>query len=98
MKLYTMAIGAGLGYLAGNERARRKTIDAVKQLKGSPQAKAIEDRVSTKANELSSKVTRKIDVSEPANGTPTVGAADAVDTSPHSYSSAPLTPNHSVIG
>jgi hypothetical protein len=107
MKFYTMAIGAGLGYLAGNERARRKTIDTFKQLKGSPQAKAIEDRVSTKANELTSKVTRRIDVTEPANGAPTIGGADAVDTSSKSshssapkssYSSAPLTPDHSVIG
>ena len=99
MKFYTIAIGAGLGYLAGNEQARRKTIDAVKQLKGSPQAKAIEDRVSTKANELTSKVTRKIDVTESSNGAPMVGGADAVDTSSkRSYSSAPLTPDHSVIG
>lgn len=102
MKMYTMAIGAGLGYLAGNEQARRKAIDTVKQLKGSPQAKAIESKVSTKANELTSKVTRRIDVSEtsnaPANGSPNIGGADSVDTSKRSYSSAPLTPDHSVIG
>jgi hypothetical protein len=99
MKFYTIAIGAGLGYIAGNEQARRKTIDAFKQLKGSPQAKAIEDKVSTKASELTSKVTGSIDLPESTNGAPTIGGADSVDTSSkRSYSSAPLTPNHSVIG
>jgi len=77
MKMYTIAIGAGLGYLAGNEQARRKTIDAFKQLKATPQAKAVEDKVSSKVTELSSKVGGKIDVTTPT----TVGGADSVDTS-----------------
>ena len=102
MKIYTMAIGAGLGYIAGNESARRKTIDTFKRLQGSPQAKALEDKVSTKANALTSKVTRRIDLPESNNGAPdapTIGGADSVDTSAQrSYSSAPLTPDHSVIG
>lgn len=99
MKFYTMAIGAGLGYIAGNAKARSKTIDTFKQLKGSPQAKALESKVSTKANQLTSKVTRtSIDIPESTNGAPTVGGADAVDTSMGSYSSAPLKPDHSVIG
>ena len=102
MKFYTMAIGAGLGYIAGNESARRKTIETFKKLQGSPQAKALEEKVSTKANALSSKVTGRIDLPESSNGglnAPTIGGADSVDTSSQrSYSSSPLTPNHSVIG
>lgn len=81
MKLFTIAIGAGLGYLAGNEQARTKTFDAVKQLTSTPQAKSIEGKVSSKVTDLSSKAAakakRKVDVTDDT----IVGAADAVDTS-----------------
>ena len=46
MKLVTIAIGAGMGYLAGNADARAKTWAALKQAKQSPSAKSLEDKVS----------------------------------------------------
>ena len=46
MKLYTLAIGVGIGYLIGNETARHKAADAVRRVKSSPQAQAVEDKVS----------------------------------------------------
>ena len=52
MKTMGLAIGAGLGYLAGNEQARRKAWELVKQAKGSPPAKAIESKVSDKVTAL----------------------------------------------
>ena len=77
MKLYGIAIGAGLGYLAGNESARTKTLDALKRWKASPQAKAVEDKMSSTATQLSSKVTGKGNTQP----TPLLGGADAADTS-----------------
>jgi hypothetical protein len=78
MKLYTIAIGAGLGYLAGNEQARRKTAEVFHQMKSSPTAKAVEDRVSSKVSDLTSKTSKNdadIDVTDPSY----IGGADAVD-------------------
>lgn len=48
MKLYTIAIGAGLGYLAGNESARRKVMDTARRVQQSPQAQAVEQRLTSK--------------------------------------------------
>jgi hypothetical protein len=84
MKLYAIAIGAGLGYLAGNEQARRKTAEVFNQVKSSQPAKAVEDRVSSKVTELTTKKSRDIDVSDPAFeggiADPSyVGGADTVD-------------------
>jgi hypothetical protein len=53
MKLVTIAIGAGLGYLAGNEEARHKTWAALKQAKQSPSAKSLEGKVSGAVSQLS---------------------------------------------
>ena len=84
MKIYAIAIGAGLGYLAGNEQARRKTFEVFNQVKSSQPAKAVEDRVSSKVTELASKKDREIDISdadfEGGIADPSyVGGADAVD-------------------
>ena len=86
MKLYTIAIGAGLGYLAGNEQARRKTAEVFHQMKSSPTAKAVEDRVSSKVSDLTSKKDADIDVTDPSYvdgiADPSyIGGADAVDPS-----------------
>ncbi|MCZ3389065.1 MAG: hypothetical protein LH645_08055 [Actinomycetia bacterium] len=45
MKMFTIAIGAGIGYLAGNAEARQKTWAALRNVKESRSAKSIEDRV-----------------------------------------------------
>ena len=76
--MYSMAIGAGIGYLAGNPQARRKTAEIFRQLKESPQAKAVEDTLGEKVNTLTAKATgrREIDITDPAYGG---GGADAVD-------------------
>lgn len=55
MKLYSVALGAGIGYLAGNQQARHKTAEFVRNLKASPQAKAMEDKVSHKVNAITEK-------------------------------------------
>jgi hypothetical protein len=86
MKIYAIAIGAGLGYLAGNAQARRKTAEVFKQVKSSPTAKAVEDRVSSKVTELTSKKDREIDMSDTAfesgiSDPSYVGGADSVDPS-----------------
>jgi hypothetical protein len=47
-----LAIGIGIGYLAGNEQARRKAWELIRQAKASPQAKAIEDKVSDKVTSM----------------------------------------------
>ena len=59
MKLFTIAIGAGMGYLAGNAEARTKTWAALKQAKQSPSAKSLEDKVSGAVSQLSDR--RKTD-------------------------------------
>lgn len=78
MKFYAIAIGAGIGYLAGNEQARHKTAEMFKRVKSSPQAKAVEERVSDKVTDLTSKNRNRdvLDVTDPSY----VGGADAVDT------------------
>ena len=53
MKLVTIAIGAGIGYLAGNADARTKTWAALKQAQQSMPAKSIEDKVSGAVSQLS---------------------------------------------
>jgi hypothetical protein len=53
MKLVTIAIGAGLGYLAGNEDARHKTWAALKQAQQSRSAKSLEGKVSGAVSQLS---------------------------------------------
>lgn len=96
MKMYAIAIGAGLGYLAGNEQARRKATELFKQVKASTPAKAVEERVSAKVTDLASKGDRQIDlgdssyasgISDPSY----VGGADAVD--PDEFLSAQSTSN-----
>jgi hypothetical protein len=62
MKMYTMAIGAGIGYLAGNQQARHKTTELFRQLKSSPKTKAVEEKVSEKVNSM-------IDLSSGRSGT-----------------------------
>jgi hypothetical protein len=52
VKTMGLAIGIGIGYLAGNEQARRKAWDLLRQAKASPQAKAIEDKVSDKVTSM----------------------------------------------
>ena len=94
MKLYTIAAAIGVGYIAGNEHARRKTLDTFKQVKSTPPAKAVEDKVSAKVTQLSSKVGGKIAETVPA----TVGGADSVDTSAHIGSTASERPDRSIIG
>lgn len=78
MKLYTMAIGVGIGYLVGNERARHKAADAVRRLKSSPQAKAVEskvsDKVSTLTEGLTDKATSMTNASGPEKGQSSVVA------------------------
>lgn len=69
MKLFTIAIGAGMGYLAGNPDARAKTWAAVKQAKQSPPAKTLEDKVSGAVSQLSDR--RKTD---------SHGTSDAIET------------------
>lgn len=69
MKLATIAIGAGMGYLAGNADARAKTWAALKQAKQSPSAKSLEDKVSGAVSQLSDR--RKTD-SDSATKTPEV--------------------------
>jgi hypothetical protein len=59
MKLYSVAIGAGIGYLAGNQQARHKAAEFVRNLKSSPQAKAVEDKVSHKVSTLTDKAGMK---------------------------------------
>lgn len=54
MKMSKFAIGAGLGYLAGNEQARQRIVDAVKQLRETPQFQAVEDRLAKKTESLTS--------------------------------------------
>jgi hypothetical protein len=69
MKLVTIAIGAGMGYLAGNADARAKTWAALKQAKQSPPAKSLEDKVSGAVSQLSDR--RKSDTPDAAE-TPAV--------------------------
>jgi len=65
-----LAIGVGIGYLAGNEQARHKAWDLLKQAKASPQAKAIEVKVSDKVTSItpgtSSTTNRPNGTSQPA--------------------------------
>ena len=86
MKMALIAIGAGIGYLAGNQRARHKTIDMFKQVKSSPQAKAIEERVSDKVTDLTTRGDRELDITDPSY----IGDADSVDTG--SYTPAHMSP------
>lgn len=78
MKMYSVAIGAGIGYLAGNQQARKKTADLLHQLKASPQAKAVEDKLTEKATTLKAKTTggNGIDLSDSRYGS---GAIPAVE-------------------
>lgn len=76
MKITLIAIGAGIGYLAGNERARRMAFDKVKQIKSSPRTKALEEKVTDKVTNLTSRADRELDVTDPSY----VGDADSVDT------------------
>ena len=97
MKMYAMAIGAGLGYLAGNQQARRKAFDLMKQAKASTPAKAVEERVSAKVTDLKSKGDRQIDLNDSSyssgmSDTSYVAGADAVD--PDEFMSAQGTTNH----
>lgn len=57
MKLFTVALGAGIGigYLAANEDARNKAWASLKQAKESSQAKSIRDEVSGAVSQLSDK-------------------------------------------
>lgn len=71
MKLVTIAIGAGMGYLAGNADARAKTWSALKQAKQSSSAKSLEDKVSGAVSQLSDR--RKSDT---AGTMPTPTVAD----------------------
>ena len=86
MKMYLIAIGAGIGYLAGNQRARQKAVDTFKQVKSSPQAKAIEERVSDKVTDLTTRGDRELDITDPSY----LGDADAVDSG--AYSSSQMSP------
>lgn len=84
MKIYSIAIGAGLGYLAGNDQARRKAFELVKQVKASAPAKAVEERVSEKVTDLASKRKGDSDLASPSYSSgiadPSyVGGADNVD-------------------
>jgi len=97
MKMYAIAIGAGIGYLAGNEQARRKAFDLVKQVKSSTPAKAVEERVSAKVTDLASKGDRRIDLNDSSYSSGLsdqsyVGGADAVD--PDEFMSAQGTSNN----
>lgn len=74
MKLVTIAIGAGMGYLAGNADARAKTWAAVKQAKQSPSAKSLEDKVSGAVSQLSDR--RKSDPTASTSSTGTPAVAD----------------------
>lgn len=62
MKLVTIAIGAGMGYLAGNADARAKTWAALKQAQQSMPAKSIEDKVSGAVSQISDR--RKSDTND----------------------------------
>ncbi len=53
MKLFTIAIGAGVGYLAGNAEARTKTWAALKQAQQSRSAKSLEGKVTGAVSQLS---------------------------------------------
>jgi hypothetical protein len=64
MKIYTLAIGFGLGYVFGNESARRKTMEYFRQMKDSKQAKSLEHRVSEKVTDLTSR--DEMDLSDPS--------------------------------
>lgn len=66
MKLVTIAIGAGIGYLAGNEDARRKTWAALKQAQESRSAKSLEGKVSGAVSQLSDRRQKSDTVDEPA--------------------------------
>jgi hypothetical protein len=66
MKPYTLAIGFGLGYLAGNETARRKALDLIQQAKESRQGKAVESRVSDTVTDLTSRVDPDMGISDPS--------------------------------
>jgi hypothetical protein len=57
MRLPTLLV-AGIGYLAGNEKARRMVMDGVAKLRTTPPARAVEDKVSGQVSELSSKMSR----------------------------------------
>lgn len=56
MKTLGLGVGVAIGYLAGNSEARRKATGAFRQLKATPPAKAIEDRVSSKVTQISSRM------------------------------------------
>jgi len=53
MRLFTIAIGAGVGYLAGNENARTKTWAALKQAQQSRSTKSLEGKVTGAVSQLS---------------------------------------------
>ena len=63
MRLLWIAAGAGIGYLAGNASARRKTMDAIGKVKSSPQMQAVEQRLGDKVTNIASKGDREIDLS-----------------------------------
>jgi hypothetical protein len=63
MKIYSLAAGFGLGYVFGNETARRKTMEYFRQMKDSKQAKSLEHRVSEKVTDLTSR--DDFDLSDP---------------------------------
>jgi hypothetical protein len=58
MKISSAAVFA-LGYLAGNESARTKTMDTLKRWNASPQAKAVEDKVSAKVTSTVTQLSSK---------------------------------------
>lgn len=57
MKTLGLGIGVAIGFLAGNAEARQKTLNAFKSIESSPQAQAVENRVSAKVTQLSSRMT-----------------------------------------
>lgn len=61
MKLFTIALGAGIGigYLAANEDARNKVWASLKQAKESAQAKSIEDKVGGAVSDAVSQLADK---------------------------------------
>lgn len=92
MKLFTIALGAGIGigYLAANEDARTRVFAGLKQAKESPQAKSIEDKVSGAVSQLSDKRRSGHD--------DTATWDDATLSTGDISPAAPLTSDRSVIG
>lgn len=76
MKISTL-MAAGVGYLAGNEKARRMAMDGISKLRTTPPAKAVEDKVSGQVSELSYKMGRTrtdlIDLSEESSDNSSAG-------------------------